>query len=102
MLGSLHSNTAELPHVELGVPGAGNVWPTSTQRAIGEGVGRMQVALIESLVNELETQWGETPTLWLCGGFAPAMKKLLPSANLLEHAVFKGLVLDYQLFRQGA
>lgn len=102
MLGSLHSNTAELPQVELGVPGAGNVWPTSTQRAIGEGVGRMQVALIESLVNELETQWGETPTLWLCGGFAPAMKKLLPSANLLEHAVFKGLVLDYQLFRQGA
>lgn len=101
MLGSLHANTAELPQVELQVPGAGSLWPTNTQQAIGEGVGRMQVALVQSLIQELQIRHGELPAVWFCGGFAQTMQTFLPQAMLLEHAVFKGLVFDYQLSGQG-
>nr|WP_306815347.1 type III pantothenate kinase [Limnobacter parvus] len=102
MLRSLNANTAELPQVELQIPVAGGVWPTNTQQAIGEGVGRMQVALVESLAQELQTRHGELPAVWFCGGFASTMQTSLPQAFVLEHAVFKGLVFDYQLSRRGS
>lgn len=102
MLSSLQANTAELPQAALHVPGAASQWPTNTQQAIGEGVGRMQAALVQSLILELQGQHGELPTVWLCGGFAPIMKAFFPQSVLLEHAVFKGLALDYQLSGRGA
>ena len=55
---------------------------------------------IQSLLAELTIQHSQQPALWLSGGFASAMIALLPGAQLLEHAVFKGLVFDYQLTRQ--
>lgn len=104
MLNSLHSNTAELPKVELKVEYvsklAQGVWPTTTQQAIGEGVARMQAALLESVVADLAQQHGAVPAVWLSGGFARAMQALFPKAQLLEHAVFKGLLVDYQLAQE--
>jgi type III pantothenate kinase len=101
MLDSLHTKTAELPKVELSQPDAVQMWPLGTRQAISEGVARTQTALIQSLLAELNVQHSQQPALWLSGGFASAMIALLPGAQLLEHAVFKGLVFDYQLTRQG-
>lgn len=101
MLGSLHANTAELPQVEFIQSREGSVWPVSTHQAIGEGVARTQTALIQSLLSEMHNEYEQAPTLWLSGGFASAMAPFLPGAQMLEHAVFKGLVLDYQLTQQG-
>lgn len=101
MLDSLHNNTAELPQVELCQPCEASVWPVGTRQAIGKGVARTQTALIQSLLSELRTQHGHAPTLWVSGGFAQAMVAFLPGARVLEHAVFKGLVFDYQLTQQG-
>jgi len=99
MLDSLHVNTAELPQVELGKPllsTESGFWPVNTQQAIGEGVGRMQGALIQSLVDRLAKQTEQPPVVWFSGGFAQQMMSYFPQARLLEHAVFKGLLFDYQ------
>lgn len=101
MFDSLHINTAELPQVELSQPREGSVWPVGTHQAISEGVARTQTALIQSLLSEMHAEYGQAPTLWLSGGFAPAMAAFLSGAMMLEHSVFKGLVFDYQLTRQG-
>lgn len=101
MFDSLHINTAELPQVKLSQPREGSVWPVGTHQAISEGVARTQSALIQSLLSEMHAEYGQAPTLWLTGGFAPAMAAFLSGALLLEHAVFKGLVFDYQLTQQG-
>ncbi|BET27365.1 type III pantothenate kinase [Limnobacter thiooxidans] len=104
MFDSLHVNTAELPPVRLGVPAShldSGFWPGTTQRAIGEGVGRMQAAFVQSLVNQLAHQYEQTPVVWFSGGFAHQMVMYFPQAHLLEHAVFKGLVFDYQCSVQG-
>lgn len=104
MFDSLHVNTAELPLVELASPAAlsaSGFWPGTTQRAISEGVGRMQAAFVQSLINQLVHQYGQTPIVWFCGGFAHQMMLYLPKARLLEHAVLKGLVFDYQCSMQG-
>lgn len=101
MLSSLHSNTVELPQVELGKAHEVSGWPVNTQHAIAAGVGRMQIALVQSVVAQLETTYSEAPDVWFSGGFAQQMQLHLPSARLLENAVFRGLVFDYQLARQG-
>ncbi len=101
MLRSLHSNTAELPKVQLDSIST-NSWPVSTQQAIGQGVGRMQKAMVDSVVAQLQSEYGIPPAIWLTGGFASAMQAQLPQATLLEYAVFKGLVLDYRLAQKGA
>lgn len=100
MLHSLHFNTAELPKVQLG-GFSEKAWPVSTQQAIGQGVGRMQKAMVDSVAAQLQGEHGVPPAIWLTGGFAPAMKVHLPNSSLLEHAVFKGLVLDYRLAKKG-
>lgn len=100
MFDSLHSNTAQLPKVQLGLPRASGVWPVSTYQAISEGVGRAQLALIQSLLDELQAQFGQSPALWLSGGFATQMANFLPGSKVLDHAVFRGLVFDYQLSQQ--
>lgn len=102
MLNSLHQNTAALPHVEPSQPHPAGPWPLNTEQAISEGVGRMQAAFVYSLVAELECQHSQTPGVWISGGYAAFMKNYLPQACLLEHAVFMGLVFDYQLTSQGA
>ena len=103
MLTSLHNNTAELPNVDFNTLAVGNFeWPRNTQQAIGAGVGRMQIAWVQSLVNELKGTHGQLPVVWFSGGFAAQMQSLYPAAQLLEHAVFKGLVFDYQLQHRGA
>ena len=101
MLRSLHSNTAELPKVQLDSTST-NGWPVSTQQAIGQGVGRMQKAMVDSMAAQLQSEYGIPPAIWLTGGFASVMKAQLPQATLLEYAVFKGLVLDYRLAQKGA
>lgn len=101
MFDSLHINTAELPRVELDPSCLGDSWPVGTRQAISDGVGRAQAALIQSLLAQLNVQYGQVPTLWLSGGFAAAMAVFLPGAQVLEHAVFRGLVFDYQLTQQG-
>ena len=73
----------------------------TTERAIGEGVGRMQAAFVQSLVNQLANQYEQTPVVWFSGGFARQMSEYFPQANLLEHAVFKGLVFDYHCSIKG-
>lgn len=102
MLNSLHQNTAELPRVEPSQLCPAGPWPLNTEQAISEGVGRMQAAFVHSLVAELERRHSQTPGVWISGGYAAFMKNYLPQACLLEHAVFMGLVFDYQLTRQGA
>jgi type III pantothenate kinase len=101
MLHSLHANTAELPKVQVEGLGA-TTWPTSTQQAIAWGVGRMQKAMVDSVATQLTSEYGEPAAVWLTGGFAPAMQVHWPQARLLEHAVFKGLLLDYRLAGKGA
>jgi type III pantothenate kinase len=101
MLHSLHVNTAELPKVQLDSIST-NSWPVSTQQAIGQGVGRVQKAMVDSVVSQLQSEYGTPPAVWLTGGFAAAMQVHLPQASQLEHAVFKGLVLDYRLAQKGA
>lgn len=99
MLDSLHVNTAELPQVELGLPAQsskGGFWPVNTRQAIGQGVGRLQAALIQSLAQQLAQQYEQTPMVWFSGGFAQKMLSYCPQARLLENAVFKGLLFDYQ------
>lgn len=99
MLDSLHVNTAELPQVELGLPvqsSEGGFWPVNTRQAIAQGVGRTQAALIQSLVDRLTQQYEQTPMVWFSGGFAQQMISYFPQACLLENAVFKGLLFDYQ------
>lgn len=100
MLHSLHFNTAELPKVQLGGIRE-KAWPVSTQQAIGQGVGRMQKAMVDSVAAQLQDDHGVPPAIWLTGGFAAAMKVHLPKSTLLEHAVFKGLLLDYRLEKKG-
>lgn len=101
MLRSLHADTAELPKVQIESLGA-NTWPTSTEQAIAWGVGRMQQAMVDSVATQLTSEHGEPAAIWLTGGFAPAMQVHWPQAKLLEHAVFKGLFLDYRLAGKGA
>jgi type III pantothenate kinase len=101
MLQSLHSNTAELPKVDFNLATA-NTWPVSTQQAIGQGVARMQAAMVQSIAAQLEQEHREPAVVWLSGGFAPMMQASLPQAKLLEHAVFKGLLVDYLLGQKGA
>ncbi|MCE2746930.1 MAG: type III pantothenate kinase [Burkholderiales bacterium] len=101
MLRSLHSNTAELPLVDLGKSRATS-WPVNTQQAIGLGVARMQKTMVDSVAAELESEHGSPVAIWLTGGGAPAMHVHLPKARLLEYAVFKGLLLDYRLTEKGA
>jgi len=101
MLRSLHSNTAELPKVQLDSIYT-NSWPVSTQQAIGQGVGRMQKAMVDSMAAQLQSEYGIPPAIWLSGGFASVMQAQLPQATVLEYAVFKGLVLDYRLAQKGA
>ncbi len=101
MLRSLHSNTAELPKVQLDSIYT-NSWPVSTQQAIGQGVGRMQKAMVDSMAAQLQSEYGVPPAIWLSGGFASVMQAQLPQATVLEYAVFKGLVLDYRLAQKGA
>lgn len=101
MLHSLHANTAELPKVRMEDPGA-STWPINTQQAIAWGVGRMQIAMVESVATQLASEHDEHAAVWLTGGFAPAMQVHMPKARLLEHAVFKGLLLDYRLASKGA
>lgn len=103
MLGSLHANTAELPQVTFagqGVVGQA-LWPVNTGQAIGQGVARMQAAMVQSVCAQLQQQHGQAPALWLTGGHALAMQAHFNSARLLEHAVFRGLLFDYRL-RKGA
>ncbi|WP_334118844.1 type III pantothenate kinase [Limnobacter sp.] len=103
MLTSLHNNTAELPKVDFNTLAVGHFeWPRNTQQAIGAGVGRMQIAWVQLLVDELKRTHGQLPVVWFSGGFAAAMQSLYPAAQLLEHAVFKGLVFDYQMQHGGA
>jgi type III pantothenate kinase len=101
MLHSLHSNTAELPKVQFGGVSS-HAWPVNTQQAIGLGVARMQKALVDSVVAQLESEHGSPVAVWLTGGFALAMQVYLPRARLLEYAVFKGLLVDYRLAQKGA
>lgn len=101
MFDSLHLNTAELPKVNLSGQAPSGRWPVNTRQAIGEGVGQMQAAMVHSLMADLESQYSCKPALWLCGGFAAQMQIYLPQANLLEFAVFRGLVFDYQLANRG-
>jgi type III pantothenate kinase len=99
MLDSLHVNTAELPQVELGKPllsTESGFWPVNTQQAIEQGVGRLQAALIQSSADQLEQQYKQAPVVWFSGGYAPQMLSYFPQARLLENAVFKGLLFDYQ------
>lgn len=103
MLASLHRGTAELPEVEpdqvlAGLPGQ---WPTNTQQAIAQGVGRMQIALVQSMAAQLEQAHGQSPVVWLTGGHAKRLLSQMPHARLLEHAVFKGLVFNHSIQRQG-
>ena len=71
MLHSLHFNTAELPKVQLG-GFSEKAWPVSTQQAIGQGVGRMQKAMVDSVAAQLQDEHGVPPAIWLTGGFAQA------------------------------
>lgn len=103
MLSSLHNNTAELPKVDFNTLELGHFeWPGNTQQAIAAGVGRMQIAWVQSLVDELKRTHGQPPAVWFSGGFAAQMQSLYPAAQLLEHAVFKGLVFDYRMQHGGA
>lgn len=100
MLNSLHSNTAALPQVEFIADPVLGDWPVTTEQAIGKGVARMQAAMVESVVAELVKQYEHVPAIWLSGGFAKAMQTLLPQAHPLDNAVFKGLLVDYQLAQE--
>lgn len=101
MLKSLQQCTAQLPQALLPeFERTQAAWPRNTERAIGTGVVRMQVAWLESLANELLHRHGQVPSVWFCGGFAKQMQPLYPRARILENAVFKGLVVDY-LARDG-
>lgn len=67
MLASLNQSTQQLP---LAKPSQ-NDWPTSTDKAIGDGVLSSQVSLIESKARLLEQEYpGHKLTIWLSGGFA--------------------------------
>ena len=101
MFNSLHLGTVALPQLELGGPRLLGSWPVSTAQAISAGVGHMQIALIKSIAAELETQYQQCPFVWFCGGFAQQLLPHFPQAHLLENAVFKGLLFDYQLSGQG-
>jgi type III pantothenate kinase len=104
MLSSLHLNTAELPRVNAGMPeNAGfPAWPTDTQQAISWGVANMQADFIQACACRLTQQFGQNPAVWLSGGFAANVRPLLPNARLLEHAVFRGLLIDYQQCSAGS
>ncbi|HEX4855869.1 MAG TPA: type III pantothenate kinase [Limnobacter sp.] len=116
MFSSLHVNTAELPRVDLDsaslsvhrVIGSQALalpqpaWPESTTRAISEGVVNMQVAMVQACAQRLEQQFGQKACIWLTGGFASLVLPRLSEARILEHAVFRGQLLDYQLHREQA
>ena len=102
MLNSLHHNTAGLPFTDFKVMHSESFeWPRNTQQAMRSGVGFMQIAWVQSLVSALNSSHGQLPAVWFSGGFARQMQSLYPEARLLEHAVFKGLVFDYQMQHQG-
>lgn len=91
MLNSLHVGTAQLP---LAVP-VHQSWPTSTEQAIGAGAVRMQAAMVQSLVGELQAELSSEVQVWFSGGHASDVLPLFANALLINHAVFKGLVLDF-------
>lgn len=104
MLASLHNQTAGLPQLDPAslLQASLSVWPRSTQQAISAGVGRMQIAWVQSLVDELRNKHAQAPAVWFVGGLGPQMKVLYPAAEVLEQAVFKGLLFDYQNQLKGA
>lgn len=101
MQNSLHSNTAQLPKVQLQY----EVWPTSTESAIASGIVRAQWSAVQSFVNDLEAQFGGPGKglppiqcrLWVHGGYAESLLPFVPtglSAKImpLQDAVFHGLM----------
>jgi type III pantothenate kinase len=104
MFECLHVKTAELPfqggHFVSPVLEK-EEWPLNTQSAISDGVVRMQIAMVQATLADLSRWQGQPVQLWLCGGYAHDLAVYFPQACCLEHAVFKGLVFDYQLYLQG-
>ncbi len=98
MLNSLHAGTAQLPLV---VP-AHQSWPTSTEQAIGAGAVRMQAAMVQSLVEELQADSSCDVQAWFSGGHAGDVWPLFENALLINHAVFKGLLLDFAVRSGGS
>ncbi|HEY1059887.1 MAG TPA: type III pantothenate kinase [Limnobacter sp.] len=91
MLDSLHSNTAQLPRVDL----AQASWPTDTASAIGAGVFQMQVDFIHTRRAQLQALTGQSVQCVLAGGGATAMAQALPDAWVLPQAVLQGLCVAF-------
>ncbi len=97
MLNSLHFGTAQLPLVGP----AHQAWPTTTEQAIGAGAVRMQAAMVQSLIEELQANTSAEVQVWFSGGHAGDLLPLFKRALLMDHSVFKGLVLDFAMRSQG-
>lgn len=97
MLGSLHLSTAQLPLVGPSYQS----WPTSTEQAIGAGAVRMQTAMVQSLMEELQADVSGDVQVWFSGGHAGDVSPAFPKAIALDHAVFKGLLLDFSHRNRG-
>jgi type III pantothenate kinase len=93
MLASLNQFTRQLPLAKA----ARYDWPTSTERAIGEGVLVSQAATLEFKWRELESHFPEQKiTIWLSGGYADQIQ--LPRSDVVVRTndlVFKGLICSY-------
>lgn len=104
MRDSLHSNTAQLPQVQIQY----QRWPTSTESAIASGIVRAQWSAVLSFVKDLEAEFGQSGRngpdgpckVWVHGGHAQALLPFIPadlshSVQPLHDAVFRGLICTF-------